>query len=984
MKLNHPAKRLTAALLTGAMLFSLCAPALAEGADALPDAVPGTSQPGEEGDIPLDSTHFPDENFLGCLKGLGKRLDWNSDGSLSQAERAQLTNISCGGWNIKTLQGIEYFPELTTLDCRENQITRLDLSGCPKLESLICHKNGMTTLNVRGCKALKFLTCSENDLTGIDLSQNAKLERLDCGSNPLTGFDVSQNSALTSLTCNESGLTALDVSHNPALESLQCQNNSIGSLDLSSNPKLNYLNCSYNQLESLDVSGNHELTHLYAHKNSELKELNVSSNPVLVELTCGSNKLKNLDVSANPALTRLDCGAAELTSLDVSANTALTSLACDNNGLKELDVSKNTELKILNCGYNELTSLDLSKNTALTILYCFSNELAALDLSSNTALTELHGHSNRLTALDVSKNPALTTLNCHTNQLTSLDVSNNPALTQLYCSSNEYEIELAEDGTFDLSTLPGHFDVSKAHFRGNDVTVEGTIMTVEHGFGSVTYDYDAGFTKELTFTLVFEPLEDPDPVLPELAEPAILLSQDDGAFLPIESEGLDQMNQSFKKAGLDLAIAYDKATHTYTVSGDLNSLNSPNEQASEFMLTAYADKDGNIPSLVLKDRQTASFAFEMKNGSAGFGDVTFENGLTGGLYSPDTAIIDTFTVNGGIGCDSDYPSVKFTANGDIRITGSIGSADKMSDVVILVSMNGNLTAESTGIPFYLNDSPFVGLSAPNGKVTVRTDAASLLKSGAADPTAENGPFVWVIGREFDLQTAPDGRVGNVALQPAESGAYYLVANDIDAGVDMSKGELEASGIYRLQPSEDTHHLAAHFLGEDYGWDSTDHWYICSICSAKLGATPHIVDPDTGLCDECGHDPNDYVPPLDPVGPGDASGAGAAILGVAVSGAAIWGGYEVATRVILEQLLPEGAAIPANRGELAMLIWTEKGKPEPAAQPAFTDVDDAELAKAAQWCVEQGLLSAKDGKFEPKGWMPKFKTIDIWSKAFSEQ
>lgn len=118
--------------------------------------------------------------------------------------------------------------------------------------------------------------------------------------------------------------------------------------------------------------------------------------------------------------------------------------------------------------------------------------------------------------------------------------------------------------------------------------------------------------------------------------------------------------------------------------------------------------------------------------------------------------------------------------------------------------------------------------------------------------------------------------------------------------------------------------------------------------------------------------------------GGAGGAGAAIAGVAIGGAAVWGGYEIATRVILNDLLPAGAAIPANRGQLALLIWTEKGKPEPAAQPAFADITDAELAKAAQWCVEQGLLDAREGKFESDGWMPKFKTIEIWNKAFPKK
>ena len=151
------------------------------------------------------------------------------------------------------------------------------------------------------------------------------------------------------------------------------------------------------------------------------------------------------------------------------------------------------------------------------------------------------------------------------------------------------------------------------------------------------------------------------------------------------------------------------------------------------------------------------------------------------------------------------------------------------------------------------------------------------------------------------------------------------------------------------------------------------------CEVKLvahwkasGMNP-IVDPDEDL------DPGFGVEPESSDG-----GAGAAIAGVAIGGAAVWGGYEIATRIILNDLLPAGAAIPANRGQLALLIWTEKGKPEPAAQPAFADITDAEQAKAAQWCVEQGLLDAREGKFESDGWMPKFKTIEIWNKAFPKK
>lgn len=142
-----------------------------------------------------------------------------------------------------------------------------------------------------------------------------------------------------------------------------------------------------------------------------------------------------------------------------------------------------------------------------------------------------------------------------------------------------------------------------------------------------------------------------------------------------------------------------------------------------------------------------------------------------------------------------------------------------------------------------------------------------------------------------------------------------------------------------------------------------HW------SASPVAKP---DPDEPLDEDFGVEPA----PMDTTG--------GTIAAVAVGGAAIWGGYEIATRVILHNLLPEGAAIPANRGQLTLLVWNTAGRPEPAAQPAFADVADPDMAKAAQWCVEQGLLDAREGKFESDGWMPKFKTIEIWNKAFPKK
>ena len=142
-----------------------------------------------------------------------------------------------------------------------------------------------------------------------------------------------------------------------------------------------------------------------------------------------------------------------------------------------------------------------------------------------------------------------------------------------------------------------------------------------------------------------------------------------------------------------------------------------------------------------------------------------------------------------------------------------------------------------------------------------------------------------------------------------------------------------------------------------------HW------SASAVAKP---DPDEPIDEDFGVEPA----PMDTTG--------GTIAAVAVGGAAIWGGYEIATRVILHNLLPEGAAIPANRGQLALLVWNTAGRPEPAGAPAFADVTDPDMAKAAQWCTEQGTMDAKGDRFEPEGWTPKFKVIEVWNKAFPKQ
>ena len=210
------------------------------------------------------------------------------------------------------------------------------------------------------------------------------------------------------------------------------------------------------------------------------------------------------------------------------------------------------------------------------------------------------------------------------------------------------------------------------------------------------------------------------------------------------------------------------------------------------------------------------------------------------------------------------------------------------------------------------------------------------------------------GEESVTEWADVGEMANITAEIDEATFPGMVFDywEIVTPADLKAENIESQTIEFKVPKSEVKLVA--------------HW--------KSDALNPSTDPDASL------DPDFDVDPVD-----DGSGAaGAIVAGAALGGAAVWGGYEIATRVILHDLLPEGAAIPANRGQLALLIWTEKGKPEPAGAPAFADVTDPDMAKAAQWCTEQGTMDAKGDCFEPEGWTPKFKVIEVWNKAFPKQ
>ena len=201
----------------------------------------------------------------------------------------------------------------------------------------------------------------------------------------------------------------------------------------------------------------------------------------------------------------------DLTGIAYFAN--LTTLSCEHNGLKELNLEDNESLTKLYCSYNQLTTLDVSKNAKLRILQCYNNGMQKLNLGDITHLTVLQCEDNNLTELDVSKNPYLEELQCRENKLRRLVIGKNYRLTGLYLRGNQltsldlsdttskilnlddiwqrYAIDVNEDGTFDLDSLPEGFDEDKTS-GWVDGTRNGNILKVNSH--EVRYLYNTGST----------------------------------------------------------------------------------------------------------------------------------------------------------------------------------------------------------------------------------------------------------------------------------------------------------------------------------------------------------------------------------------------------------------------------------------------------------------------------------------------------------
>ena len=443
----------------------------------------------------INATYFPDANFRNILLSR-----YFSKGYITSTDVAGCGSLSPSGCNISNLKGIEYFTNLTSLDCSNNNLTSLDLSHNTQLVDINCLNNKLTSLNVSNMKALITLKCGGNLLTSLNVNGCTALQFINCAANKFTSLSITGlynnlktlecygNTSLTELDCHHNNLTTLNVTDNTALKKLQCYENAnltsiTGLTDCKAITYFDCEDCSFTDLSALAnmvniekvYARNNKLTSLTLTGKSKLTYMRLYGNKQLTTLYCYNNALTTLDIQGCTALESLNCysnnnlatitGLADckavkvircydcaLTTLDgVDGMNNLLLLNCHNNKLTSLivtnknnlgliDCSNNKQLTSINCYNNAVTTFEVSGCTGLKSLTCTNNSSLATitGLADCKAIEYLQCFNCALTSLDgVNVMNDLTTLECYGNKLTTLTVTNKSKLTRLNCSNNK-------------------------------------------------------------------------------------------------------------------------------------------------------------------------------------------------------------------------------------------------------------------------------------------------------------------------------------------------------------------------------------------------------------------------------------------------------------------------------------------------------------------------------------------------------------------
>ncbi len=760
----------------------------------------------------------------------------------------------------------------------------------------------------------------------------------------------------------------------------------------------------------------------------------------LTMLNCGNNKLTGLDMSGNPALEQLLCYENNLESLNVTKNKKLSKLKCQHNGLKELNLKDNENLTELNCSYNQLTTLDVSKNAKLSILECYNNGMEELNLGDITNLSRLLCAENNLTELDVSKNPYLERLHCRHNKLRRLVIGKNYSLTMLYLMDNQltsldlngkweiwnfdyaaqsYAIDVNEDGTFDLTSLPEGFDASKtAEWKGG-TRVGNTLNVNSH---EVRYEYNTGSNYYRQKWMEVK--------LKVNGHKYQWQHDDTKHWRTCALEGCPGLTGA-QEAPHVYDNAKDNNCNTcgyvrplYTVTtvnatakleSEAEELKAPVAAGTEVILTAGNAPEGKTFAgwklyQVVNDTESeitdeTELANLLKNGIATTATLTLTMPAYNVKAEPYYSNIP-YNIT-PVNCTVDKTEA---AKGD-TVTATRREPEANERFIDwTVKVNGVKQPDDFLTPD-ANDPAKVRFTMPAENVEIKANfegnptlnigdhmTANMDGSDASVPSGSAVP----VGETVHLTAiAPDGQhfTGwTVKVGDEEQKADTFLTPDKNdptkATFTMPSKNVEVTANFASNPTLNPtlrvgDHVTATIEGSDASVPSGSTVPVPKNKIVHLTATvpdgqhftgwtvmvggeeqkaDTFLNPDADDSTKVSFtmpDKNvevkanfeaDPIPEPDPVGPSDTGNIQGAISAVVVGAAAGAIIYEAGTGIYRVINMP-GIPMPSNRIELAELLWEHAGKPEPVSTALYSDIDegDTDAQKAARWAVEQDLM-----------------------------
>lgn len=342
------------------------------------------------------------------------------------------------------------------------------------------------------------------------------------------------------------------------------------------------------------------------------------------------------------------------------------------------------------------------------------------------------------------------------------------------------------------------------------------------------------------------------------------------------------------------------------------------------------------------------------------GTVSGEGTIAGGTFSGNVG--SEVKINGGVFAgeiSATVESTKVTATGGASINNIQKNEGTNQETAVRVVGEQQLSlayTPDTGRTFYgwQKDADIIVKGKNTNNTNVKVDSndsepvytpvVKLIKDDLVDFNLTE-----VAGTEGYYQVV-DGELTGDCLGnelPTEPGTYAL-------GVKLANAESTENTIALALYADETASVGNIVLMKDgVGY------YVPEVLA--IGNTETVYDPDAAT------------------GSGDSGAGGAAV--AVIGGAAIGGAaYLIGTQVYLTSVLPEGASIPTNRQQLADLLWTAAGKPQPASTALFTDIsaEAADSQKAARWCVEQGLLKDTGSTFKPDKHTFRPQVIKAWN------